>query len=89
MIMSTVSTYIELIRAFLVNSLSASDFEQRYLTLFKNDLEPKPKHVFLLLDELFSDVDAFCEDPQLRDENDIDEDELRVRCEAVLAKLAD
>jgi len=86
--MATVAAYVDLIRLFLARVLSASEFEQQYLALFKGDSEPKAEPLFLILDRLFADVDAFCEQPWLRDEDDIGEEELRARCEAALDRLS-
>ncbi len=71
------SNYIALIDSFLAGRISASDFESRYLKLFKEEREIPPKQVYEVLNKLFSDVDAFCDDPSLRNHYSIDERELR------------
>ena len=39
------------------------------------------------MDKLFGDIDAFVADPNLRDEDDLDEEELQRHCLAALEKL--
>jgi hypothetical protein len=85
--MASLSSYIELITAFTARSLSAADFESRYLDMFKSDGEQHPAPVFAVLDELFAGVDAFCVDPELRGDDDLDEEQLRERSEVALRKL--
>lgn len=79
--------YIELLENFLSGKITAHDFEGAYLDLFKNDATEWSEDEFAVLDELFADVDAFCEDPELRDERDLDENELRQKCGTALKKL--
>jgi hypothetical protein len=57
------------------------------LSLFKNDPTHHPEEEYLILDELFGYVDAFCADPALRDEKDLDEEKLRLKCIDALEKL--
>lgn len=61
--------------------------ESRDLAMFKSNSKPLSEPEYLALDRLFSDVDAFCFDPELRDEDSIDEPELRVQCKKALQKL--
>ena len=68
--------YIELLREFGQHKISASNFERRFLNLYKEDRTEWAKEEFLILDELFGSVDAFCSEPDLRDENDVDEAQL-------------
>lgn len=79
--------YIHLISSFVEGKISANEFESQYLKLYKNDPTPWSEELFSVLDGLFADVDAFCPDPDLRDEGDLDEDQLRQRSAAALEKL--
>lgn len=79
--------YLNLIESFINGRIQASEFERQYLKLFKNDSTIRQEKEFSVLDKLFSDVDAFCDDPLLRDENDIDEDELRQKASEALGLL--
>lgn len=79
--------YIALISSFVADKIPAADFEREYLKLFKADETEWPEAEFAILDELFGEVDAFCADPQLRDENDLDEYELKERSKMALERL--
>jgi hypothetical protein len=79
--------YIALISAFVNGEMEAVEFEAEYLKLFKQDTTEWPEAEYAILDELFGDVDAFCADPQLRSEEDLDEYELKERSRTALEKL--
>lgn len=72
-----VDDYIQLIDAFLDGRIEVLEFESRYLAMFKTEHRPMSEETFRILDRLFADVDAFCADPTLRDEHDLDEEGLR------------
>jgi hypothetical protein len=80
--------YTDLIKAFLINAIDAQQFESGFLEKFKNDSAEFPDDVFQLLDEMFGAVDAFCADPELRDEHDLTEKQLRSKAAEILAKLS-
>jgi len=79
--------YIALISSFVAGKIVATDFERDYLKLFKEDETKWSEAEFAILDELFGDVDAFCADPQLRDEKDLAEYELKERGKMALERL--
>jgi hypothetical protein len=79
--------YRTMMERFLDGRLSASDFETSYLRMFKDDQTDWPEPVYQALNEVFLDLDAYCPDPDIRDEFGIDEAELRVRVERSLAAL--
>jgi hypothetical protein len=79
--------YITLIRQFLDHRMSAEDFERQYLRLFKNETAGMTIAEFSPLDRLFTAVDAFCPDPSLRSEDDLDEDQLREAAQSTLTAL--
>jgi hypothetical protein len=79
--------YVELLESFLQDRVDANAFERAYLDLFTEDETDWPENEFLVLDELFADVDAFCDDPDLRDPGDLDETQLRERVRVALDKL--
>jgi hypothetical protein len=66
--------YLDLLTSFLSRSIGVSDFETRYLDLFKQDDVIRPEEVFDVLDSLFSDVDAYSPHPA---EDEIGEEQLR------------
>ena len=79
--------YLELLDGFLDEKIAIHDFEPAYLDLFTNDATEWSEAEYEILNELFADVDAFCDDPELRDERDLDENELRQKCRMALKKL--
>ncbi len=81
------SEYQDLMRAFANGRMGASDFETKYLRLFKEDDSMRPQHVFQILDRLFADVDAFSADPALRGEDGLDAPALRAQVAAALWEL--
>jgi len=68
--------YIDLIRSFVKGDIVASDFERCYLKVFKTETGDLSEDKFEVLDSLFASVDSFCAEEELRDEDDIDENEL-------------
>lgn len=87
MMEAAVSKYVELIERFVSGAMDATAFESAYLKMFKNESARLPNTAFTVLDELFGDVDAFCADPVLRGESDLDEDTLRRHASAALREL--
>jgi hypothetical protein len=81
--------YTILMQAFLKNSINVKEFEYRYLEMFKNENTLFPSDIFKILDELFAAVDAFCSEPELCDEDDLNEQQLRAKTSEALARLAD
>jgi hypothetical protein len=79
--------YQRLIERFLRREIDAKEFEVTYLDRFKHDDREMSSDLFLALDELFADVDMFCADDELRDDEDLDEAELRRKCELSLAVI--
>ena len=80
--------YGRLMESMLSGRLSATDFERRYLDLFKADGADRSPRVFGILDALFAEVDAFCPDPDVREPDDLDEEQLRQRVAAARTALA-
>lgn len=79
--------YIHMIESFVENKIDVSEFERSYLLMFTNDTSSWTEAEYENLNHLFGEVDAFCTDPELRSENDIDEDQLREAAKMTLAKL--
>ena len=79
--------YAELIESLCKKEISAVEFEEQFLHQYKNDPTVWSEDEFAILDELFGVVDAFCADPQLRDESDEDEEQLREACTMALGKM--
>lgn len=77
-----------LVERFVAGRISATEFERRYLEAFKHAARIEPEAVFLALDALFADVDAYCGDPTLRRSGDLDEAQLLERARQALARIA-
>ena len=58
-----------------------------YFDMFKNEAGIFPENTYAVLNELFLDVDAYCRDPDLRDEENLDDQELLEKAKQALAKL--
>lgn len=84
---SNLSIYIDLIDSFLGNRISVAEFERQYIHLFKNDGTMWQGVEYEALNDLFGDVDAFCDVPELRGPDDLNEDQLRQRCRIALTQL--
>jgi hypothetical protein len=84
---SSIVQYENLIRSFVDGQLDAGSFEDSYLRLFKRESSTLPEEVFLALDRLFADVDAYCADPALCDEHNLNEQQLRERARIALSAL--
>ncbi len=84
---SELAPYIALLGRFSEGRMGAKEFERAYLDLYLADPTRWSEEAFAVLDVLFADVDAYCGDSALRDERDIDEQELKSRSEAALSKL--
>jgi hypothetical protein len=81
--------YVILLSAFTERRITAREFEQLYMAIFKNDPNKWEPLVFGILDSLFGDVDEYCSDPVLRAEvGGMDDEELRVSAEAALVRLS-
>lgn len=70
-----------LINSFVSGNMNASEFEKKYLTLWREHRDSDESHPLhhdaqRYFDSVFSAVDSYCADPDLRDEEDLDEQEL-------------
>lgn len=72
---------------FVSGRMPVAEFETCYLDAFKNAERIEPEALFLTLDALFADVDAYCGDPAIRRPGDLDEAQLRERAAHALAKV--
>lgn len=63
---------------FIVDKISASEFEGAYLRAIKSEQRILDEKVFSILQELFEDADAYVPYPDLRtDQEDLDDEQLR------------
>lgn len=86
--MSVLENYISLITKFVSGEITASQFEELYLEMFKNESEILPEETFYILNELFLDVDAYCNDLLLRGEDDLGDSELLQSAKRALESLS-
>jgi hypothetical protein len=85
--MQALDKYLDLLRSFVCGDISASSFEKIYLQTFKNEETVFGGQAYEILNELFGDIDEYCADPTIRDEDDIDEKELLRRVGSALERL--
>jgi len=83
---SSTLPYQKLVESFVEGKLSAVQFEAKYLRLFKHDTS-RSKEVYPILSNLFWAVEDFCVYPELRDESDLDENQLLQAAEVALEAL--
>ncbi len=83
---SSIFTYRNLIASFIEKKLTAVQFEAEYLDLFKYD-ESRTEEMYEILNPLFWAVEDFCPDPELREEGDLDENQLSEAAKVTLKKL--
>lgn len=80
--------YISLLNQFVSGAITAPEFEMSYLEMFRNyfkhDEKDIPIFAWRVLNELFLDTDAYCADPDLRDEDDLDEKQLLASAQRAL-----
>jgi hypothetical protein len=67
---------MELIKSYIDGEITSSQFETAYLKLFKEEKRIPPADIYEILNKLFTDVDAFCADPKLRNAFSLDERQL-------------
>nr|WP_263020764.1 colicin immunity domain-containing protein [Natronobiforma cellulositropha] len=66
-----------MIGRYRAGELDAETFTETYLETFKTETGGLSEATYRILQTLFAEADAYCADPALRDEWDIDEAELR------------
>jgi MtfA peptidase len=79
--------YAALIGRFVEGVIDGRAFQCEYFAMFKQDPAMGPEAVFQVLDSLFAAADSFVADPELRDEGDLDERQLREKAASALRKL--
>ena len=81
--------YKQLIFDFVSGKISVEEFESSYLKMVKEERIIFDDDIYEIIGTLFSDVDSYCGDSELRDDDDIDEIELFSRAKLSLKKLLD
>ncbi len=85
----TIDEYVTLFEAFVSGEIDGETLERRYYPLFGNDPTMRPEPIFHALDDVFHAADRFYADPAMREEGDLDEEQLRERVRAALRVLAE
>ena len=80
--------YQDLISRFVSGRFGVAEFETGYLRMFKEDSTIWPDAEYEILNDLFSAVDAYCENPALRQPISLDEEQLRAEARDALRALA-
>ena len=87
-VVAMLNGYKPIIERFVAGEISATQFEDEFLTYFKADSNQVPGGDFDVLDALFADVDEYVDDPTLRAEvGGLDENELRNRAREAFRRL--
>ena len=82
------SSCINLIADFLSKKISGKVFEDAYLKIFKYKIVKQlDSESHTLINSFFLDVDEYCSIPGLNSEDQISEEELRIRAKKLLTKL--
>lgn len=81
------TAYLTLLDDLVAGRTTADGFEAGYLDAFRADEVKHPASTSAVLDALFFQVDRYYGDPALRDENDLDADQLKAGAAAALAAL--
>jgi hypothetical protein len=79
--------YMLIMEDFIEGRLSAPEFEKLFLELHRNDTYFYSGDASKYLSVLFNDVDSFCAATEIRDGNDIDEEELKKRVSDALVRF--
>ncbi|MFE4515582.1 colicin immunity domain-containing protein [Kitasatospora sp. NPDC056783] len=74
---SRVVPFVVVSKAFAEGRISASEFEVVFLALFRAIDANLDAGSARAVDTLFSAVDSYCPDPDIRDDFDVDEEMLR------------
>lgn len=82
-----IQSFRNILRAFVRGEMSAGDFEARFIETWNAAPDGSLGEAFAALEQMFFDVDAFCLDPALRDDGDLDEAGLTASAEKTLAAI--
>ena len=85
--MGRLNSYIIISRALVESRLNPDEFEMVFLSVFRGEGDLFAPHETHALHLLFSSVDAYCGDPEIRDEKDIDGAGLIAAATAFLAAV--
>lgn len=81
------SNYFILLTDFVSHGISASEFEKRFLEIHRSDPSDYSENVHRVISILFSDVDAYCSDSSIRNDDDLDDLGLCQKAKMALTEL--
>jgi hypothetical protein len=83
-----VRPYADLLYPLIDGTLPPGEFEMLYFERYKDDPAMLSDEVFDIVDGFFADVDAYVDDPSIRDlaNGDLGPDELRASAERLLRR---
>ncbi len=79
--------YLDLLEAVLNGKITPPEFSTQFIDRYREDQLSYGRAVGLLLDELMALTDAYCEDPNLRGDLDIDENQFLLEARELLPRL--
>ncbi len=82
-----IQPYIDVVEKFIADQIDAQGFEKLFLELFKKDSTQFNEREYEILNNLFYDVEDFCANSDIRDDEDLDEKQLKTRSKKHLEKL--
>ena len=85
-----ISMYVDLIDQFIEGSVTAAEFEGRFIQQMKTERRTLGEPIYPILQELFEDADAYVKQPELRTEpEDLDDEQLLHCARRARASLRD
>ena len=85
-------SYSGLIQRLLDHEMSSKEFQATYMRKFLDEVRPMDEALFLLLDELFGDVESCTDNPELLAKDPdfyLDVDQLERKARSVLQRMRD
>lgn len=79
--------YLFLLNDYVNNGMNASEFECQFLEIHRTDPSDYSENTHRIISALFSDVDAYCADTNIRDVNDLDDLGLLEKAKIALSRL--
>jgi len=82
-----VEKYRTLIQKFTDGPMDAEEFSRIYLQEFKNEMRNFSDETYHILQHMFVAADKYCKFPEIRDDDDLNEDDLLNEANETLKKL--
>ena len=83
--------YVLLLKRFLTHEISVNEFQTAFFAQFQTENADLDEALFMLLDELFGDVDSYTDDPELLAKDPefyLDADRLRRKANDIWQRMA-